>query len=77
MPDIIDKMIEYREWADPLLRQENEKAAANSRQKLHASLALLRVDPTQVDYLYGRLLDAEPHGLKILIKIPMQKDVNK
>ncbi len=27
----------------------------NSRQKLHASLALLPVDATQVDYLYGRL----------------------
>ena len=49
VPDIIGKMAEYRKWADPLLRQENEKAAVNSRQKLHASLALLPVDPGQVD----------------------------
>ena len=37
-----------------------------SRQKLHASLALLPVDATQVDYLYGRLLDAEPHEVPVI-----------
>jgi eukaryotic-like serine/threonine-protein kinase len=58
VPSIVDEMAEYRKWADPLLRQENAKAVANSRQKLNASLALLAVDVTQVDYLYGRLLDA-------------------
>jgi hypothetical protein len=66
VPDIIGKMAEYRPWADPLLREENQKAAANSRQKLHASLALLPVDATQVDYLYGRLLDAEPHEVPVI-----------
>ena len=59
-------MAEYRQWIDPLLREENDKAAANSRQKLHASLALLPVDATQVDYLYGRLLDAEPHEVPVI-----------
>ena len=39
---------------------------AKSRQKLHASLALLPVDATQVDYLYGRLLDAEPHEVPVI-----------
>jgi formylglycine-generating enzyme required for sulfatase activity len=63
---IIDEMAEYRPWADPLLHQENEKAAANSRQKLHTSLAFLRVDATQVDYLVGRLLDAEPHEVPVI-----------
>ena len=38
----------------------------NSRQKLHASLALLPVDPRQVEYLYGRLLDAEPHEVPVI-----------
>ena len=49
-----------------LLRDENDKAAANSREKLHASLALLPVDPGQVDYLYGRLLDAAPHEVPVI-----------
>jgi eukaryotic-like serine/threonine-protein kinase len=63
---IIGEMSEYRQWVDPLLREENDKAAANSRQKLHASLALLPVDATQVKYLYGRLVDANPHEVPVL-----------
>ena len=55
----------YRKWADPLLREENDKAVT-SRQKLHASLALLPVDPGQVDYLNGRLLDAEPREVPVI-----------
>ena len=66
MPAIVGEMAEYRKWTDPLLREEYDKAAANSRQKLHASLALLPVDATQVDYLYGRLLDADPHEVPVI-----------
>ncbi len=66
VPTIIGEMVEYRKWADPLLREENEKAAANSRQKLHVSLALLPVDPSQVDYLSGRLLEAEPREVPVI-----------
>jgi hypothetical protein len=60
VPDIIRDIEEYRIWANPLLKQPLEKAADDSREKLHASLALLPVDPGQVEYLYRRLLDAEP-----------------
>ena len=42
------------------------RQAASSRQKLHASLALLPVDPGQVDYLYDRLLDAQPHEVPVI-----------
>lgn len=66
VPAIIGEMADYRRWADPLLREENDKAAANSRKKLHASLALLPVDAMQVDYLYGRLLDAAPHEVPVI-----------
>ena len=51
--------------ADPLLRQEYDKAAANSSQKLHASLALLPVDPAG-PYLFDRLLDAQPHEVPVI-----------
>ena len=47
---------------------ENLKMRRDRRQ-LHASLALLSVDPTQVSYLYGRLLDAQPQQLSVIIKI--------
>jgi serine/threonine protein kinase/formylglycine-generating enzyme required for sulfatase activity len=66
VPGVIEEMAEYRRWTDPLLREENDKAAAKSRQKLHASLALLPVDPGQVTYLHGRLLYAEPHEVPVI-----------
>jgi hypothetical protein len=38
-----------------------------SRQKLHTSLALLPVDARQGDYLYERLLSAEPNEVPVLV----------
>src|SRR5262249_3318778 len=63
VPTIVQDMAPYRRWLDPLLRDAFAQAEAgkDTRKQLHASLALLPVDGTQVDYLYGRLLDAEPH----------------
>ncbi|HQR08437.1 MAG TPA: bifunctional serine/threonine-protein kinase/formylglycine-generating enzyme family protein [Gemmatales bacterium] len=66
VPAIVGDMAGYRKWVDPLLRDENRKAAENSRQKLHTSLALLPVDDTQVDYLYGKLLDATPQEVSVI-----------
>jgi eukaryotic-like serine/threonine-protein kinase len=54
-------VLEMRErWTTPLLRQLYEESAADSKERLHASLALSSVDPGQIDYLYERLLRAEP-----------------
>ena len=66
VPGIIGEMADYRKWTAPLLREEHERAAVNSRQKLHASLALLPMDITQVDYLLDRLLDADPHEVSVI-----------
>ena len=66
VPAVITEMSGYRQWADPLLREANEQAAAASREKLHTSLALLPVDPGQVDYLYGQLLDAQPQEVPVI-----------
>jgi serine/threonine protein kinase/formylglycine-generating enzyme required for sulfatase activity len=66
VPGVVDGMAEYRRWTDPLLQAEYQKAAETSRQKLHASLALLPTDPAQVDYLYGRLLDASPSEVPVI-----------
>ena len=59
-------MREYRQWVDSSLLSELEKSPADPRQKLHASLALLPVDATQVDYLFDRLLKATPSELPVL-----------
>ena len=61
-PPYIARLTEHRPWSDPLLREVCDEAPEKSPQKLHASLALLPVDPGQVDYLLGRLLDADPQG---------------
>ena len=68
VPAIVADMSPYRRWIDPLLREELRQGerARIARKKLHASLALLPVDATQVDYLYGRLLDAEPHEVPVI-----------
>ena len=66
VPTIIGEMAEYRTWTDPRLREEFDKALATPRQKLHASLALLPVDPGQVDYLYGRFLEAAPDEVPVI-----------
>jgi formylglycine-generating enzyme required for sulfatase activity/tetratricopeptide (TPR) repeat protein len=67
IPDLVAELEGYRPWADPLLRREHEQAAPGSRQQLRTALALLVVDPTQADYLVGRLLDAESHEVAVLV----------
>jgi formylglycine-generating enzyme required for sulfatase activity len=66
VPGIVSEMAAYRKWTDPRLREASDRAAAKSPEQLHISLALLPVDATQVEYLYGRLLDAEPEELRVL-----------
>ena len=68
VPTIVKDMSPYRRWLDPLLRNAYKKAEANneSRKQLHASLALLPVDSTQVNYLYGRLLATEPNEVPVI-----------
>lgn len=68
VPAIVKDMASYRGWVDPLLREAGGEAETRNdpRRKLHTSLALLPVDPRQVDYLYGRLLQAEPHEMLVI-----------
>ncbi len=56
VPGIVNDIAPYRKWADPLLKEEFDNAPDGSRQKLRTSLALLPVDPDQVDYLFDQVL---------------------
>ncbi|HEX3314022.1 MAG TPA: SUMF1/EgtB/PvdO family nonheme iron enzyme, partial [Gemmataceae bacterium] len=67
VPTVVADLADYRRWADPLLQQSFDKAAPGSHEKLHASLALLPVDPNQANFLCDRLLDADPHEVAVLI----------
>jgi len=66
VPGIIVEMENQRPRIDPLLKEENARAADGSPQKLHTSLALLPVDPAQAGYLYDRLLVALPQEVPTL-----------
>ena len=66
VPEIVGSISDYRRWIDPELKKTIGEAADTSSRKLHASLALLPVDPSQVDYIYSRLLNATPGELPIL-----------
>lgn len=62
---IVEQMTPYRYWIDPLL-QEALQESKEEREKLRASLALLEVDETQVEYLSKRLLEATPYELPLI-----------
>jgi formylglycine-generating enzyme required for sulfatase activity len=61
VPGIVKEMAPYRRWLDPLLHKAYVQAEKDNerRKQLHASLALLPADASQVKYLKGRLLGAE------------------
>jgi formylglycine-generating enzyme required for sulfatase activity len=69
VPGIVKEMAPYRRWVDPLLREAYGQAEQDNdgRKQLHASLALLPVDRAQVEYLYGRLLNAEPPEVPVIL----------
>jgi formylglycine-generating enzyme required for sulfatase activity len=66
VPATIRDLDGYHRWADPLLHRLATESPAGSRERLHASLALLPGDDSQVDYLLGRLLEAGPDELPVI-----------
>src|SRR5271157_1230659 len=66
VPQWVEQLDGLRFWADPRLRQIAENPKVESKEHLHASLALLPVDQGQVKYLYRRLLKAAPTELPVI-----------
>jgi serine/threonine protein kinase/formylglycine-generating enzyme required for sulfatase activity/tetratricopeptide (TPR) repeat protein len=66
VPKFIADMQDYRRRVDGPLRDVLREAPEGSTQQLHASLALLPVDPGQADYLSRRLLDANPIEFSVI-----------
>ncbi len=66
IPPIIEQLSGYRRWADRSLRRMLSSSHESSREHLHASLALLAIDETRVDYLFDRLLAAAPTELPVI-----------
>jgi formylglycine-generating enzyme required for sulfatase activity len=60
VPAITRQLSAYHRWAAPRLHALAQRGDDNSRVKLHASLALLPVDASQLSFLEKRLLVASP-----------------
>ena len=63
---IIEQLSRYRRWAKIPLQRVLDKHDVQSRERLHASLALLAVDPAQIDFLFNRLLSCTPVEFPVL-----------
>ena len=74
VPENIQALASYRKWADPELKVAAQESPADSRAKLHASLALLPSDPTQAEYLSSRLLAAAAGDLPVIWAILREHD---
>jgi formylglycine-generating enzyme required for sulfatase activity len=66
VPQILEELAPYRQWADPQLRRLAADSGPETRERLHAALALAAQDPGQVPYLRGRLLRAGPEELLVI-----------
>ena len=66
VPDIVQAMENYSRYVVPELRQILQKHPDGSRQKLHASLALLPHDPSQVQYLLERLKTSSAQEFSVI-----------
>lgn len=66
VPAILREIDEDRATVNPLLIQALDKHPATSRARLHLGMALLPVDSDQVEFLYGRLLTAQPDEVVVL-----------
>ena len=69
LPAVIAEMAPYRRWVDPLLREaaNDTRTTADSQNQLAIQMALLPVDPAQIDSLYEQLLAAEPADVGVII----------
>ena len=66
VPPLVKQLDGLRLLANPMLHRIIERTGVDSKERLHASLALLPVDEGQVEYLYQRLLKAAPTELPVL-----------
>ena len=66
VPFLIEGIAVSREEIAPRLKELAEQTDLSPNERLRISLALLCDDPKQVDFLRGRLLDAEPAELLVI-----------
>ena len=66
VPGIVPRLARFESGPTRCCARRSTGQPQAARDKLHASLALLPVDKSQVAYLHGRLLEAEPAKVAVL-----------
>jgi serine/threonine protein kinase/formylglycine-generating enzyme required for sulfatase activity len=66
VPRILEDLSSYRRWADPLLRKMAEESSQESKERLHACLGLLPVEPKRMPYLYDQMLVARADEFPVI-----------
>ena len=66
VPQLLKDLVPYRQWTHANLVSLAAAFPEDSRERLHASLALVEEDPDRFDYLYGRMLKAAPDELVVI-----------
>jgi serine/threonine protein kinase/formylglycine-generating enzyme required for sulfatase activity len=66
VPPLVKELAESPSLTEPLLRHMWQEAAPDSRERLHASLALLSIDPGQVDYLSKHIYSTDYAALVVV-----------
>ncbi len=69
VPAAIEKLTDFRKWADPALEEELQKSDPGSSESLNISLGLLPVDSGQLPHLRNRLLTAKPEQVATLVSL--------
>src|SRR5580704_5121776 len=67
--DLVGDVDNYRQRSVPLLKNVLDSKAYDHKQKLHASLALLKYDPSQADYLSEQLLTAQLDEVPVIVTL--------
>jgi serine/threonine protein kinase/formylglycine-generating enzyme required for sulfatase activity len=77
--DLVGVIENYRQRSVPLLKNVLDSKAYDHKQKLHASLALLKYDPSQADYLSEQLLNAQVDEVPVIVTLlePQKSRVQK
>lgn len=65
---LLYEVAKYEPWATPLLQAIVSNPASSPKERLHASLALVTNDPSQVSYLSEQLLSAEVAVFPVLLR---------
>jgi formylglycine-generating enzyme required for sulfatase activity/serine/threonine protein kinase len=66
VPRLVEQLRGYRHWANPRLLRHLQDSPEDTKEHLHASLALASVDGSQVEYLSKRLLHAGPAEVAVI-----------